>query len=211
MSYHESPAPISADAVDALFVAIVEVCETSFFAFVESCEPVRFAELVGRLAPPMEPPVEMQFPALKRRDGTSGRAAFDSGRVDRSKVSEWVKASLSFTGTAFSGTIDVLLPMRLARQLVASLLGLSQEVELHEVEMREHQVFDGIGEFANMICGAWLTDLSGSQAFNLDAPEVGRMPFDWNPLADSSADGEQGYRLCVDDLPWRIRVRPSND
>ena len=155
-------------------------------------------------------------PAMRRcgmraRSAATGCPVASWPRAMVREESEWVKASLSFTGTAFSGTIDVLLPMRLARQLVASLLGLSQEVELHEVEMREHQVFDGIGEFANMICGAWLTDLSGSQAFNLDAPEVGRMPFDWNPLADSSADGEQGYRLCVDDLPWRIRVRPSND
>jgi hypothetical protein len=211
MSYHESPAPISADAVDALFVAVVEVCENSFFAFVESCEPDRFATLVERLAPPVEQREEMPFPALKRRDGRSGRAASESGRADRPKLSQWVKASLTFTGSAFSGTIEVLLPVRLARQLVASLLGLSQEVELHEVELREHQVFDGIGEFANMICGAWLTDLSGSQAFNLEPPEVSRLPFDWSPLADSNAEGEQGYRLCVDDLPWRIRVRPSND
>lgn len=210
MSSHESPAPITADAVDALFVAVVEVCENSFFAFVESCEPDRFAELVERL-PPVEPRAEPPSPAPKRRGRRSGRAASEPGRADRPQLSNWVNASLAFTGSSFSGTIDVILPVRLARHLVASLLGLSQEVELHEVELLEHQVFDGIGEFANMICGAWLTDLSGSQAFNLDPPEVSRMPFDWSPLADSSAEGEQGYRLCVDDLPWRIRVRPSND
>ena len=208
MSYHESPAPITADAVDALFVAIVEVCENSFFAFVESCEPDRFAALVQRLAPPVEQLIETPFPELKRRDGRTAREV--SGRVDRPKLSEWVKASLTFTGSAFSGTMEIIVPVRLARHLVASLLGLSQEVQLHEVELREHQVFDGIGEFANMICGAWLTDLSGSQAFNLEPPKVSRLPLDWSPLADPSGEPEQGYRLCVDDLPWRIRVRPSN-
>ena len=207
MSYHESPAPITADAVDALFVAVVEVCENSFFAFVESCEPDRFATLVERMVPLVE---QTPSPPPKRRGRRSGRAA-ESGRPDRPKLSEWMSASLTFTGSAFSGMIEVLLPVRLARQLVASLLGLSQEVELHEVELLEHQVFDGIGEFANMICGAWLTDLSGTQAFNLEPPKVSRMPFDWSPLGDSSAEGEQGYRLCVDDLPWRIRVRSSND
>ena len=55
-----------------------------------------------------------------------------------------------------------------------------------------------------------LTDLSGSQAFNLEPPKVSRLPLDWSPLADPSGEPEQGYRLCVDDLPWRIRVRPSN-
>jgi hypothetical protein len=79
-----------ADAVDALFVAIVEVCETSFFAFAESCEPVRFAELRRTPGAAGRAPVEMPYsPALKRRDGMSGRAASDSGRVDRSKVSDW--------------------------------------------------------------------------------------------------------------------------
>jgi hypothetical protein len=210
MSYHESPAPITADAVDALFVAVVEVCENSFFAFVESCEPDRFAALVERLVPLVEQRTETQSPP-KRRGRRTGKAVSESGRVDRPKLSEWMKASLTFTGSPLSGTIEVILPVRLARHLVASLLGLSQEVELHQVELLEHQVFDGIGEFANMICGAWLTDLSGSQAFNLESPEVSRMPFDWSPLADSEAEGEQGYRLCVDDLPWRVRVRPSND
>jgi hypothetical protein len=209
MSYQESPAPITADAVDALFVAVVEVCENSFFAFVESCEPDRFAALVERLVPMVEQRAEPPSPAAKKRGRRTGRGA-ESGRVDPPRVSDWVNASLTFTGSALSGTMEVLLPVRLARQLVASLLGLSQEIELHQVELLEHQVFDGIGEFANMICGAWLTDLSGSQAFNLAPPEVSRLPFDWSPLADPSAEGEQGYRLCVDDLPWRIRVRPSN-
>jgi hypothetical protein len=209
MSYQESPAPITADAADALFVAVVEVCENSFFAFVESCEPDRFAALVERLVPMVEQSAGTS-PAPKRRGRRTGRAA-ESGRPDPPRLSEWVNASLTFTGSPFSGTMEVILPVRLARQLVASLLGLSQEVELHQVELLEHQVFDGIGEFANMICGAWLTDLSGSQAFNLEPPQVGRMPFDWSPLVDPSIEGEQGYRLCVDDLPWRIRVRPSND
>jgi hypothetical protein len=210
MSYQESPALITADAIDALFVAVVEVCENSFFAFVESCEPDRFAALVERLVPMVEQRAETPPQAPRKRGRRTGRGA-ESGLVDPPRFSEWVNASLAFTGSAFSGTMEVILPVRLARQLVASLLGLSQEIELHQVELLEHQVFDGIGEFANMICGAWLTDLSGSQAFNLAPPEVGRLPFEWSPLDDPSKEGEQGYRLCVDDLPWRIRVRQSND
>ena len=72
MSYHESPAPITADAVDALFVAIVEVCENSFFAFVESCEPDRFDALVERMVPLVE---QTPSPPPKRRGRRSGRAA----------------------------------------------------------------------------------------------------------------------------------------
>ena len=33
--------------------------------------------------------------------------------------------------------------------------------------MPEHQIFDGIGEFTNMVCGAWLTGFSDQQSFAL--------------------------------------------
>lgn len=184
MSYSKSPAPMPAEAMDALREALVQVCEKSFFAYVEPCEPARFAELVEQLAAGAQP-------------GSS----------------EWLKASVTFTG-GFGGAIEIVLPERLARWMVASLIGTSQntelqqlEVELQQVELSEHQLFDGIGEFANMVCGAWLTDLSRTRAFELRPPAVTRMSPEWSPAADSHSHEDGGHRLCVNDLPVRVRSR----
>jgi chemotaxis phosphatase CheX-like protein len=182
MSYSKSPVQTSAEAADALRHALVRVCEESFFAYVEPCEPARFAELVGQINP-------------------------DTG----SSSPGWLNASVAFVGS-FSGAIEILVPERLARWLVASIIGTSQDAELRhlvalqQMMLSEHQIFDGIGEFANMICGAWLTDLNGCEAFELRPPAVTRMAPDWNPVPGSQASGGNAYQLCVNDLPIVARL-----
>jgi hypothetical protein len=178
MSSPRLPAQAPADASAALRDALSEVCEQSFFAFVEACPPERFAELVEQISPAR----------------TAGR----------SKPSEWLKASVAFTGP-FGGAIEVMLPERLARSLVASLLG-----EPADAVMPEHRVFDGIGEFANMVCGTWLTGMS-ERAFALRPPAVTRMAPDWTPLSESVRADERGHRLCVNDVPVRVRLRAIAD
>jgi hypothetical protein len=178
------PAQAPADASALLRQALVDVCEQSFFAFVEACSMERFAELAGEISP---------LPA-------------DGGRATaKLKPSEWLKASVAFTGP-FGGAIEVILPERLARTLVASLLG-----EPPDTPMPEHQIFDGIGEFANMVCGAWLTGFSDRQAFALRSPAVTRMAPGWTPLAESGAADDRGHRVCVNDAPVRVRLRHLSD
>jgi hypothetical protein len=164
MSYPESRPSSPTEAEDALFVAVVAVCEKSFLTFVESCDHARFEELVKHL---------------------------DAGDTD------WLMATVKFSGSANSGWLDVVLPDRLARSLVGSLLGAAPDAELPDA-----QIFDGIGEFTNMICGAWLTDLSDSPAFELGAPEVSRLPHGWNATSDF-----KGHQLSVNDLPLELRIR----
>ena len=177
MSYSKSPAPTQAEAAGALRHALVRVCEQSFFAYVEPCEPARFAELVEQITT-------------------------DAG----SSSPGWLHASVAFMGS-FSGAIDIMLPERLARWLVASIIGTSQAAELqHLVALQqmmfsEAQIFDGMGVFANMICGAWLTELNGCEAFELRPPAVSRKAADWKPMADS-----QSHQLCVNDLPVVVRL-----
>src|SRR5947209_4865910 len=129
MSSQESPAPLSAEANDALFVAVLEVCEKSFFAFVESCEAARFTALVKQVGVPGG-----------QLDGIPAAARQGEGAPPN-----WLQASIGFDGSLIAGTIEVLLPEALARWLVASLLGVSQEVELQQVLLLDQQVFDGIG------------------------------------------------------------------
>ena len=45
MPYHESPMPTPTETDDALYVALLHVCERSFFAFVETCDRLQFAVL----------------------------------------------------------------------------------------------------------------------------------------------------------------------
>ena len=174
MSSSKSQAP--PDAGTSLREAFVDVCENSFFAYVENCDGRRFAQLAEQTS----------------QAATPGR------------TSEWLKSAVGFNG-AFAGSIEVILPEQLARWLVASLLG-----EPPEDELPEHQVFDGLGEFANMICGAWLTNLQQRQSFELRAPAVTRMAPNWTPMADSSWNDERGHRLAVNELPVRLRFRALN-
>jgi CheY-specific phosphatase CheX len=170
----QAPADASALLRDALF----DVCEQSFFAFVEPCSPERFAELAAQVEPL-----------------TADR---------RAKPSEWLKASVAFTGP-FGGAIEVVLPERLARSLVGSLLG-----EPPEAPMPEHQIFDGIGEFANMVCGAWLSRLSDDCLFELRVPAVTRMTAGWSPVAETNAHQELICRMVtINELPMRILIRAN--
>ena len=182
MSSPRLPAQAPADASAALRDAMSDVCEQSFFAFVEACPYERFAALVEQISPsePLRP-------------------------GERARPSEWLKASVAFTGP-FAGAIEVILPERLARSLVASLLG-----ESPDDPMPEHRVFDGIGEFANMVCGAWLTGMSSKEAFGLRGPAVTRMANGWTPLAEYAAGEDRGHRLCVNDVPVRLRLRSLPD
>jgi hypothetical protein len=181
MSSSKSLAP--PDAGLTLRDAFVDVCENSFFAYVETCDARRFAELAE------------QWSETAR--------AYQGGERPRGRPaeSEWLKASIGFGGP-FPGAIEVILPEALARSLVTSILG----TEPDEV-LAEHQVFDGLGEFANMICGAWLTNLAQKQTFELRPPAVTRMAPDWTPVKDSSWNDERGHRMAVNELPVRLRFR----
>jgi CheY-specific phosphatase CheX len=74
--------------------------------------------------------------------------------------------------------------------------------------MLDDQTFDGIGEFANIICGSWLTELGRNQAFDVGTPAVTRVPAGWNALADVN-NKERRHLVCINELPMRILVRSA--
>jgi hypothetical protein len=192
MPYPELPIPTPTESDDALalYVALLHVCEKSFFAYIDACDPLQFAVLVGKT---------QSQPALQHADGLDERDA---------QLPRWLKASVFFDGNSSRGAMEVLIPERLARWLVASLLGITMEVDLGQLELPDGQVFDGTGEFVNMVCGAWLTDRSGSEAFSLGAPEVTRLAPGWSPLANSG-QAPQGLQVSVNELPLQIFIRSS--
>ena len=60
----------------------------------------------------------------------------------------WLKVSVAFEGS-FAGAVEIVMPEPLGMWLVTSLLGM----QAHET-LEETSQFDGVGEFANMVCGA---------------------------------------------------------
>ena len=181
MSFAKSPTSVPTDLSDALQSALIEVSENAYFVFVEPVDTPQFAALVRQVSP--------QQPSLpgagKKRPQTS---------------QSWLRSSVSFTG-ASAGLVEIVLPERLAHWLVTSLLGMSPEEDLSETQM-----FDGVGEFTNMVCGAWLSKLNDKALFTLKVPDVTRMPSTWTPLAETNE--EHACRMvCLNDLPMRVRVR----
>lgn len=182
MSYAKSQTSVPTDLSDALQAALIEVSENAYFVFVEPCEPGQFAALVRQVSP--------QQPSAPG----GGKKLAQTSQL-------WLRSSVTFSG-ASSGLVEIVLPERLAHWLVTSLLGMAPEEELSETQM-----FDGVGEFTNMVCGAWLSNLSDKALFTLKVPDVTRMAPTWTPLNEAGGE-EQGCRMvCLNDLPMRVRVR----
>lgn len=153
-------------------------------AVIEVCEHAYFVFVEPCDAPQFAALVE-EVRAEKGR-GPSGR---------------WLNASVAFHG-ASTGQVEVVLPERLGTWLVVSLLGLPADATL-----KDHQLLDGVGEFANMVCGAWLSKANETASFTLEMPKVTRMPAGWAPGSTPQGD-EQAYRtVVVNEMPLEVRAR----
>ena len=153
-------------------------------AVIEVCENAYFVFVEPCDAPQFATLVE-EVRAEKGR-GPSGR---------------WLNASVAFHG-ASTGQVEVVLPERLGTWLVVSLLGLPADATL-----KENQLVDGVGEFANMVCGAWLSKANESASFTLDVPKVTRMPPGWAPASTPQADEEAYRTVVVNEMPLEVRAR----
>jgi CheY-specific phosphatase CheX len=74
-----------------------------------------------------------------------------------------VSACVTFEGS-FSGSLTCRMPRALAHELTAVFIG--------EEPSDGEAVDDLAGEFANMVCGRWLTDVAPQSLFRLDHPIV---------------------------------------
>ena len=116
----------------------------------------------------------------------------------------WLKVSVAFEGS-FAGAVEITLPEPLGQWLVTSLLGMQANETLGEP-----QRFDGVGEFANMVCGAWLSRLSDDCLFELRVPAVTRMTVGWTPVGESRGRQELICRMVtINELPMRVLIRSN--
>jgi hypothetical protein len=79
-----------------------------------------------------------------------------------------VSACVTFEGS-FSGSLTCHMPRAVAHELTAAFMG-------EEVPSDGEAVDDLAGEFANMVCGRWLTDVAPQSLFRLDHPVVVHVP-----------------------------------
>jgi hypothetical protein len=76
-----------------------------------------------------------------------------------------VSACVTFEGS-FSGSLTCRLPRALAHELTATFIG-------EEISFDGEAVNDLAGEFTNMVCGRWLSDVAPQSLFRLGHPDVG--------------------------------------
>ncbi|MCX6537698.1 MAG: hypothetical protein NT151_01995 [Acidobacteria bacterium] len=122
------------------------------------------------------------------------------GAQSAGSANDWLRSRVEFEG-AFAGVIELTLPYALAADLLMSFTGLMPD----EVVPESH-VFDSTGEFANMVCGTWLTHACARRRFDLRSPVVTPA----GPPVERVTDGQEALML-VNDQPvsMRLEFRPS--
>jgi hypothetical protein len=78
-----------------------------------------------------------------------------------------LKARVTFEG-GFTGVLSCTMPRALAHELTAAFSGASPD----EIAVADPAVDDLAGEFTNMVCGRWLTDVAPQHLFSLTHPSV---------------------------------------
>lgn len=114
-----------------------------------------------------------------------------------SGVSTWLVATVRFEEGTAIGAMSCTLPEALATSLFGAFTGHDPSAE---EPAREH-VLDLTGEFANMVCGAWLTHSAAAWTFRLGPPTVE------SAIGPAPADLLQLIFVTVNDHPLAVTVR----
>ena len=87
------------------------------------------------------------------------------------KVPRWLIGTVRFEDGPLTGAMSCTVPEELAQQLFDSFSGRDPQ----EPMPTERELHDLVGEFANMVCGAWLSRCATERAFRLGPPMVARV------------------------------------
>ncbi len=112
--------------------------------------------------------------------------------------SPWMVATVDFTEADCAGEVFCTMPQALAHALFDAFSGRDPS----EPPPEPDRLVDLVGEFANMICGSWLTRLASHQTFALGRPAVRPAPAG-SPIAGWHAP----LLLAVNDLPLAVGAR----
>jgi CheY-specific phosphatase CheX len=111
-------------------------------------------------------------------------------------VSRWLVATVMFEEGPFVGSMACTLSEDLAHALFDAFAGRDPSA----AAPARDEVDDLVGEFSNMVCGAWLTVVASGQIFSLSHPIV--------KVASEPPGGHDKLRLrvAVNDLPLAVDV-----
>jgi hypothetical protein len=187
---HSVQPPATAEALAALRAAVEEVAGKSLCAYTEPCDRGRFLEAWRSTLPT----------AVEPTAGASDTTRTGTPAQETSGV--WYCTSVVFHGP-FSGDVGIVLTRALTLELYCSFAGMTLEANPSEAELR-----DFAAEFANVVCGHWLTRTYTHLKFDLGVPvvdvllpepEAPQTP--WNDLAAH-------LFICVNDVPLQVTFAP---
>lgn len=116
--------------------------------------------------------------------------------VAASQVPRWLVATVRFEQGPLAGSVSCTLPERLANGLFDAFTGRDPGEPAPTVTL----IHDLVGEFSNMVCGAWLTRVESGRTFTLSHPSV-------EPALKPAAAGDLRLVAAIDDLPVAVDLR----
>jgi len=114
------------------------------------------------------------------------------------QVPRWLVATVGFEQGPLAGSVSCTLPEGLANGLFDAFTGRDPGDPAPAATL----VLDLIGEFSNMVCGAWLTRVEGNLTFTLSHPSV-------EPVVKPGTAGDLRLVAAIDDLPVAVDLRLS--
>mgnify|MGYP006281464827 CR=1 FL=1 len=115
------------------------------------------------------------------------------------EIPAWVSASVQFDEGSSPGAVVCWIAAPLAERLFDAFSGRDPD----EPPPSETDLYDLVGEFANMVCGAWLTRAVNQQTFSLTKPVVDAC----DSATAIAAVGDRGLTFFIDDMPIAIDVQ----
>jgi len=119
-----------------------------------------------------------------------------SFRAQAEQVPRWLVATVRFEQGPLVGSVSCTLPETLAHGLFDAFTGRDPS----DPAPTNTLVHDLVGEFSNMVCGAWLTRVESSRTFTLSHPSVEHAPAPGNA-------GDLRLFAAIDDLPVAVDMR----
>jgi Chemotaxis phosphatase CheX len=108
---------------------------------------------------------------------------------------DWLTAQVRFVEHECTGVVTCRLPMPLAERLFDAFSGRDPDDPAAPLA----DMHDLIGEFANMICGSWLTRTANERTFALSRPTVAGESM---PAAVAGA----GVAMAIDEQPCLVTI-----
>jgi chemotaxis protein CheY-P-specific phosphatase CheC len=116
--------------------------------------------------------------------------------VAAAQVPRWLVATVEFEQGPLAGSVSCTIPEKLAKGLFDAFTGRDPGEPAPIAAL----IHDLVGEFSNMVCGAWLTRVESGLTFTLSHPSV-------EPASTPAEAGDLRLVAAIDDLPVAVDVR----